>query len=196
MPAAPSITQVGNELSEIPFGEMIASVAKGIAEGQRQLDLASVQTLIELSQTMVPIIPEVAEVITPSPIEVAVSGQAPVVVTGARISASAAEPVAMTALQAGITPTFYQFTEATIQLKLSMQVRQVEETSTDGEQSFGFLFFASHVNFRTQNTYSYQVDGAASVTATLRPVPPPQRLVPAIVTVNALGRQPVVTVTP
>ena len=101
----------------------------------------------------------------------------------------------MTALQAGITPTFYQFTEATIQLKLSMQVRQVDQTNTDGSSS-GFLFFCSHVNFRTQNTYSYQVDGSASVTATMKPVPPPQRLTPATVTVNALGKQPVVTVTP
>jgi len=192
----PTISQIGNELSEIPFGDMIASVAKGIAEGQRQLDMASIQTLIELSQTIVPIIPEVSEVITPSPFEVAVSGQPSVTVTGARVSASAAEPVAMTALQAGITPTFYQFTEATIQLKLSLQVRQVEEVATDGTRSLGFLFFSSNVNFRTQNTFSYQVDGSASVTATLKPVPPPQRLVPATVTVNALGRQPVVTVTP
>ena len=191
----PTITQIGAEISEIPFGDMIAGVAKGIAEGQRQLDLSSIQTLIELSQTIVPIIPEVSEVITPFPFEVDVSGQPSVTVTGARVNASAAEPVAMTALQAGITPTFYQFTEATIALKLSMQIRQVDQTDTDGTRT-GFLFFSSHVNFRTQNTYSYQVDGSASVTATLKPVPPPQRLTPATVTVNALGKQPVVTVTP
>jgi len=192
----PTISQIGNELSEIPFGDMIASVAKGVAEGQRQLDLASIQTLIELSQTIVPVIPEVSEVITPSPFEVAVSGQSPIMVTGARVSASAAEPVAMTALQAGIAPTFYQFTEATIELKLSIQVRQVVEVSTDGTLNPSFRFFSSHVNFRTQNTFSYQVDGAASVTAVLKPVPAPQRLSPATVTVNALGKQPIVTITP
>jgi hypothetical protein len=191
-----SISQVGNELSEIPFGDMLATVAKGIAEGQRQLDLQSIKTLIELSQTMVQIIPEVAEVITPSPFEVDVSGQAPILVTGARVTASPADPVSMTALQAGITPTFYQFSEATIQLKLSLQVREVEQVDTEGTRSFGFLFFGSHVNFKTQNTYSYQVDGSSSVTATLRPVPPPARLVPATVTVNALGPKPVVTITP
>lgn len=102
----------------------------------------------------------------------------------------------MTALQAGITPTFYQFAEATIQLKLSMQVREVEEIDTDGTRNTRFFLFGSNVNFKTQNTYSYQVDGAASVTATLRPIPAPQRLVPATVTVNALGPQPVVTVSP
>jgi hypothetical protein len=175
---------------------MLASVARGIADGQRQLDLASVQTLIELSQTMVQIIPEVAEVITPAPIEIDVSGQPSITVTGARVSASAAEPVSMTALQAGITPTFYQFAEATIELKLSLQARQVEEVDTDGTRRTGFLFFGSNVNFRTQNTYSYQVDGSSSVTATLRPVPAPQRLVPTTVTVNALGPRPVVTVSP
>jgi len=192
----PTISQIGNELSEIPFGDMIASVARGIADGQRQLDLESVKTLIELSKTMVQIIPEVTELITPSPMQVNVSGQSPVTVTGARVSATAAEPVNMTALQAGITPTFYQFTEATIQLRLSMQVREVQEIDTEGTRSTRFLFFGSNVNFKTQNTYSYQVDGSASVTAILKPVPVPQRLVPATVTVNTLGPKPVVNVTP
>jgi hypothetical protein len=192
----PTISQIGSEISEIPFGDMLASVAKGIAEGQRQLDLASIRTLIELSQTLVQIIPEVAEVITPSPFEVDVSGQSPILVTGARVTASPAQPITMTALQAGITPTFYQFSEATIQLKLSMQVREVEQVDTDGTRSVGFLFFGSHVNFKTQNTYSYQVDGSSSVTATLRPVPTPQRIVPATITVNAMGPKPVVTISP
>jgi hypothetical protein len=196
MPNGPTISSIGAELSDIPFGDMIASVARGIADGQRQLDLASVKTLIELSQTTVQIIPEVAEVITPSPMQVNVSGHGPVTVTGARVSASAAEPVSMTALQAGITPTFYQFAEATIQLKLSMQVREVEEIDTNGTRNTRFLMFGSNVNFKTQNTYSYQVDGSASVNVTLRPVPVPQRLVPATVTVNTLGPQPVVTVNP
>jgi hypothetical protein len=193
---APTVSQIGTEISEIPFGDMLATVAKGIAEGQRKLDLESIKTLIELSQTMVQIIPEVAEVITPSPFEVDVSGHDPIIVTGARVSAMPGDPVTMTALQAGIAPTFYQFSEATIQLKLSLQIREVETTETDGTRNTGFLFFGSHVNFKTQNTYSYQVDGSSSVTATLRPVPPPSRLVPATVTVNALGPKPVVTITP
>ena len=192
----PTITQVGNEVAEVPFGDMLYNVARGIADGQRALDLRSVQTLIELSKVMVDIIPEVTEVITPEPIQVNISGQSPVNVTGARVAASAAEPVQMTALQAGITPTFYQFTEATVQLKMSVQMREAEETDTDGKKRTGIFAFGSSVNFRTQNTYSYSVDASSTVTAVLKPVPPPSRLVPSTVTVNMMGAQPVVTVTP
>src|SRR5438552_12824620 len=103
----PTIKEVGNEIAEIPIGDLLFSVARGIADGQRQMDLTSVQTLIELSQTFVDIVPEVAEVISPQPLQVDISGRAPVLVTGARVSASASEPVRMTALQAGLTPTFY-----------------------------------------------------------------------------------------
>ena len=188
------ITDVGAELAEVPFGDFIANVAQGIAEGQRALDLTAVQTLLELSKATVNLIPEVTEVITPEDIDIPVSGQAPIRVTGARVSASASEPVQMSALQAGIVPSFYQFAEATIQLKMSLQMREVETEETEGQRSRGLHLFGSHVNFRTQNTFTYTAEGSSSVTAIIRPVPPPARLVPSIVTVNALAQPPTVTV--
>jgi len=190
----PKITDVGAELAEVPFGDLIANVAQGIAEGQRALDLTAVQTLLELSKATVDLIPEVTEVITPERIDVNVSGQAPIPVTGARVTASASEPVQMSALQAGIVPSFYQFAEATIQLKMSLQMREVEKEEIQGQKSRGLHLFGSHVNFRTQNTFTYTAEGSSSVTAVIRPVPPPSRLVPSIVTVNALVQPPVVTV--
>ena len=190
----PKITQVGNELAEVPFGEMLRSVAEGIAEGQRALDLTSLRTLIELTKIKVELIPEVTEVITPAPFDVPVSGQAPVRVTGARVEASGSAPVQMSALQAGLEPTFYQFTEATIQLKMSVQMREVEETDTEGKKSKGFRAFSSNVNFRSKNTFSYSVEGSSSVTAIMRPVPPPPRLTPRTITVNALTQPPTVNI--
>lgn len=190
------ITQVGNELQEVDFGELVRSIAQGIADGQRALDLSSIKTLQVLANTTVNVIPEVTEVITPTPFQVNVSGLPPVWVTGARVLASASEPVPMTALQAGLLPTFYQFTEATIQLKVSIQLRQAQETDTDGNKQTGIFAFASHVNFRTQNTFSYSVDAAATVNVTMRPVPPANQLHPSIITVNALAGKPTVTVNP
>jgi len=190
----PTITEVGNELAEVPFGDMLRSVAVGIAEGQHALDLVSLQTLIELTKIKVDLIPEVTEVITPAPFDVPVSGQAPVRVTGARVSATPSAPVQMTALQAGLEPTFYQFTEATIQLKLSLQLREVKETDADGNKKTGLRAFGSHVNFRTKNTFSYNVEASSSVTAVIKPVPAPPRLVPATITVNALVQPPTVNI--
>jgi hypothetical protein len=178
---------VGAELQEAGFGEIIGSVAKGIAEGQRALDLDSIQTMVVLAKTMIPVIPEISEVITGQPITVPISGAAPIQVTGARVTTTASDPVEMSALQCGLLPSFYQFTEAVIDLNISIQLRIATQTNTDGSQSTGLFAFASHVNFRTQNTYSYQVSASSSVIATLKPVPPNVRLTPSIVTVNALN---------
>lgn len=187
----PTVAQVGNELAEVPFGDFLANVAQGIADGQRALDLTSVQTLVALSQIIVDVIPEVTEVITPESLTVPVSGQNPVQVTGARVSTIVSPAIKMNALQAGIVPTFYQFTEATIQLKMSVQMR--EELDSQGKRS-GIRAFSSSVNFRTKNTFSYSVEASSSVTAVIRPVPAPSRLVPSTVTVNALGPKPEVAV--
>jgi len=195
MPAL-QFTQVGNELQEASYGEILRSIAQGIADGQRALDLSAIQTLIVLSTTPVSIIPEIAEVITAQPLSVPISGQPSIEVTGARVTATPSDPVQMSALQAGLLPTFYQFTDATIELKISIQLRQATQTDTDGStQTSGIFAFASHVNFRTQNTYSYQVNASSSVTATLKPVPANLRLTPSTITVNTLaGKTPSVTV--
>jgi hypothetical protein len=190
----PAITQVGNELAEVPFGDFIRNVAQGIAEGQAALDLTSVRTLLELANTPVSLIPEVTEVISPAPFDVPVSGHPDVEVTGARVAASGSDPVTMSALQAGIVPSFYQFSEATIELKMSVQLREVEEEHVDGKKTRGIKAFGSHVNFRTKNTFSYNAEASSRVTAVLRPVPPPTRLVPTTVTVNAFTSPPSVTV--
>ena len=87
-----------------------------------------------------------------------------------------------------------QFTEATIILKMSVQLREVQETDTDGKKRTAFRAFGSNVNFRTKNTFSYDVEASGSVTAIMRPVPPPGRLLPSIVTVNTLVQPPTVTV--
>jgi hypothetical protein len=193
MPAA-TITQVGNELQEANFGEILRSIAQGIADGQRALDLTAIQTLVTLSNTFVDVIPEISEVITAQTLTVPISGQPSIEVTGARVTATPSDPVSISALQAGLLPTFYQFTEADINLKISVQLRQATQTETDGTQTLGIFAFASHVNFRTQNTYSYSVDASSSVTATLKPVPANVRLTPSIVTVNALsGKTPIVS---
>jgi hypothetical protein len=192
---APTFSDIGNELQEANFGALISSIAQGIADSQRALDLSSIQTLVTLSKTMVDIIPEVSEVITPQPLTVPISGQPSIEVTGARITSTPSDPISMSALQAGLLPTFYQFTEAVIDLKMSIQLRQATQTNTDGSTQMGLFAFASHVNFRTQNTYSYQVDASSSVTATLKPVPANLRLTPSTITVNALsGKTPTVTI--
>jgi len=190
---------LGQELLDVPFAELIRNLAFAIAEGQLELDRAAIETLRFLMQTQVPIVPEIAEIIEPSVRTVSVGGQN-IPITGVSIRASGAPPVNMTLLQAGLQPTFYQFTEATIEVKLSISMKQTEERPSSG-QSSGTLAarvsairaFASPVNYRTSNTYSYSAQGSSVMRAILKPVPPPPRLTPATVAINALVSPPVVT---
>lgn len=194
---------IGQELLDIPFGEMLRNLAFAIAEGQLALDKSSIATLQHLLTTNVGLVTQVTEIIEPSVQQVQVGGQT-LPVTGATIRASGAQPVTMTLLQAGLQPTFYQFTEATLEVKLSISVKRTEETESESQpgnspsnilvKGFKTRLFASSVNYRTSNTFSYAAEGASVIRATLRPVPPPPRITPRTVTVNALVTPPVVTI--
>ena len=85
--------------------------------------------------------------------------------------------VDMSLLQAGILPTFYQFTEATIEVKLSITMKETTSSETKGTSlglragRFGALAFGSPVDYRTANTYSYTAQGSSVLRATMRPAP-------------------------
>jgi hypothetical protein len=189
---------IGKDLLDLPFAEVVRNLAFAIAEGQLELDRSSIATLQFLVDNNVKVIPEIAEVLEPSVRTVPVTGSAPIPVTGVTIRASGAEPVEMTLLQAGLLPTFYQFTEATIEVKLSITMKETTSNETKGTSlglragRFGALAFGSPVDYRTANTYSYTAQGSSVLRATMRPVPPPPRLVPSTVTINTLVNPPTV----
>jgi hypothetical protein len=193
---------IGKDLLDIPFAELVRNLAFAIAEGQLELDRSSIATLQFLMdpQNNVKIIPEISEIIEPAVRTVPVTGSAPIAVTGVTIRSSGAQPVEMSLLQAGLLPTFYQFTEATIEVKLSITMKETETKETGGStpigrrtSKFGALVFGSPVDYRTANTYSYAAQGSSVLRATMRPVPPPPRLIPSTVTINSLVTPPTVT---
>jgi hypothetical protein len=207
---------IGQDLLNVPFPEMVFKLANAIAQGQRKLDKASLDTARALARAKVKVIPEIYEVIQPGKVTTPEGSTVPV--TGVDIKMTAADPVSYTLLQAGLTPTFYQFTESVIEVKISIsQKSEVSsetelgaefetsiETEAEGHAGF-FLFggsskvktstsFASHVNYTNSTKYSYSAEGSSLLRTTLKPVPPPPRLLPRIVTINALKNPPEVTV--
>jgi hypothetical protein len=188
---------VGQELLDIPFDEMIHNMAVAIADGQLAQDRSAIKTLQQLSTETTDVITSVTEIIEPDPQSVNVPGSGTIPYTGAKVRASGVQTVPMTLLQAGLTPTFYQFTEANIEVKLSITMKKTAEATTDGKGNVipaKTRAFASAVNFRTAATYSYEANGSSCLKATIKPVPPPPRLTPRTVTVNALANPPVVSI--
>lgn len=206
---------IGQDLLNVPFPEMVFKLANSIAEGQRRLDKASLETARALAKAKVKVIPDIFELVEWDNENVTNVGGVPV--TGIKVTSKAGKQVEYTLLQAGLTPTFYQFTESIIEVKISISMRsesqsEIEagfslESTVETEASAGanfFLFsgsasvktsttFASHVNFKHSNSYSYSAEGSSLLRTTLRPVPPPSRLIPRIVTVDATKTPPVVT---
>lgn len=201
---------IGQELLDVPFPEMIFKMANAIAQGQRRLDKASLDTARALAKAKVKVIPEIFEIVEAQKLSDSADGTLP---TGAgdastiKVSSVAGKAIDMTLMQAGLLPTFYQFTESLIEVKISISHRSSSsrefeagsefEMSTEAEAHgslFGFggsasvsTTFASHVNYKSSSTYEYSAEGSSLLRTTLKPVPPPARLVPRIVTIDATG---------
>jgi hypothetical protein len=211
---------VGQDLLDVPFPQMVMNLAYAIARGQLALDRTSLATARMLATEKVELIQEMTEVITPVPrvVEVLVYGKdgKPIAdstekdgwkkdripVTGAKIEVTNTPPVEFTLMQAGLMPTFYQFTESIIEVKMAISQKSTSSKEFEAGASFeasakwgwGSASFASHVNYKTANTYSYSAEGSSLLRTTIKPVPPPSRLMPRIVQVNCLTDPPTVTV--
>ena len=188
---------VGQELLDVPIADMVRDLAAAVAEGQLSLDRASIETLKFLASeaNAIDLIPQVTEVIAPTLSTVTVNGS-DVQVPGISVTQQPTTAVRTSLLQAGLMPTFYQFTEALIEVKLSITLREAGSTQTAGRPGFarrGAMAFAAPVNFRNASTYSHTTEGPSLLRVTMKPVPPPVRLTPDVVTVNATVTPPVVT---
>jgi hypothetical protein len=202
---------IGRDLLDVPFAEMVRNLAIAIADGQTALDRNSLETLKTLAEVQVEVLSDVTEVIEPTivPVEVTVRDEHNVEhtetinVTGAKVVPSGTNSATMSMLAAGLFPTFYQFTEASIEVKIAITMREdttsSQASSTNVGARMGFLGLgpslavASSVDYRTQNTYSYGATGSSVLRATLRPVPPPSRLTPTLTTINTFTTPPSIT---
>ena len=194
---------LGSDLADVSFAELVRNLAFAIAEGQLALDRSSIETLQFLLDHNVQIVPEITEIIEPAEREVKVgSNGESITITGANIRASGAAPITLNLLQAGLQPTFYQFSEAEIEIKVSITIRRTEEDQTTSRggpgipvSGFTTRAFASSVDYRSANTFSYSADGASVVRVKMMPVPASSRLTPSIVTVNTFTKPPTITTT-
>jgi hypothetical protein len=199
------MASVGQDLLNVPFPQMVMSLAKAVADGQRALDKSSVETTRILAKEKVSLIEEIHEVVEARPFKAKDSdgnditdedGNA-IMVTGATVTAESTEPKDYSLIQAGLFPTFYQFTESIIEVKMSISSKTASTSELDmgieASGGWGPVHVSAHVNFKTSQTYSYSAEGSSLLRTTLKPVPPPARITPRIITVNTLVTPPTVT---
>lgn len=180
---------------------MIYDMASAIARSQIALDQASIKLVQVLANTTFDYVPDVVETLTPQARQVQINGTGlkdssghPVMVTGVHVDHDVAPSFPLTLLQAGVNPTFYQFTNSIIQVKMSItSTTESQDTlsfGVDTQSDRNFLFSSgsvtSHVNASFSSKFSYSVDGSSSLQTTLACVPPPKAVMPRFILINAM----------
>jgi len=195
------MVEVGQELLNVPFGEMIREMALAIAEGQMALDMNSVQVAQTLASTEL----EAGSVVLY--IEETVDEEGNVTATSV-----VTNDTPMSLLTYGLEPRFYEFTESIIEVK--MAITMMKESSSEinygskfsltntskvsGSYSSGWLAsllfgkgnvkyentttvaYSSTFNAKYSSKYSFKEEGSSLLRTTLRPVPPPARTIPTV----------------
>lgn len=161
---------VGQELLDVPFPEMIQSMALGIAEAQFELDRVGMRLAQMMSGTY-----EVEEV-DPE------TGQKTVTEETYTVKFAGED---LSLLELGFTPTFYQFVDTLIEVKISISIttettsertRKVTSASAFGgvlPWAAGGTLRVSSVSARYASKYQYSAEGSSLLRTKLVPVPSP-----------------------
>lgn len=79
-------------------------------------------------------------------------------------------------LELGFVPSFYAFTEATIEAKLSFTITESTEIGVNAEVGVQVGVFAASVEASYSRKYSFSAEGSSSIATRLVSLPPPTPL--------------------
>ncbi|MEQ8539305.1 MAG: hypothetical protein RIB93_17855 [Coleofasciculus sp. D1-CHI-01] len=163
---------VGQELLDVPLPEMVAKLAMGIATAQATLDENSVNTAQLLAETEVPVVLGVTQTIAED----------------GTVSFTQSPPIDVSLLQIGLLPTFYQFSEATIEVSMDIKTTTSRQTNVNvsAKAKVGFALWSSSVRVDVSHNRKFgkEVQGTSRLFTRLAPVPPPERIAPVLTVVD------------
>lgn len=166
------MASIGRELLAVPLPEMVMKLGLGIAEAQRALDENSVETASLLAETTVPLVLAVTQTIA----------------ADGTVSFENAPPVDVALLQIGLMPTFYQFSEATIEVTMDIKTTASRETNikVSAKAKVGFACWSASVNTEVSHNRKFgkEVHGTSRLMTKMVPVPPPERIAPELILVD------------
>ena len=170
----------------LPLGDVIREVALGIADAQTGLDAASFRTAELMGGRLTLRDPDTGELVDengdPTDTPVVTSTE---VVFGTDIDQDGNRvPHEVSLMELGFVPTFYQFVDTTIEMRLSVRLTGEGSSSSRVRSSTSFwaptgrttVVHASTVDASFANSYGYDADLATKVSTKLVPIPPPAAL--------------------
>jgi hypothetical protein len=164
--------QLGDEIirreDEIDFKDLIYGMAESVAHAQAALDTELAETMTRFAETRVDVIPRVVRTIQPD----------------GTITETADSTVKRSLLELGLTPTRYQFSEATVDVEFDLSFATDETDTSEEKRKARFRVDTSEAHHRRR--YHDEANTTAKISARLVPVPTPASLAPA--TVETEGR--------
>lgn len=166
------MASVGQELLDVPLPEMVLKLSLGIAEAQKALDENSVETAQALANTTIPIVMAVTQTIA----------------ADGTVSYTQADPIDVSLIQVGLLPTFYQFSEATIEVTMDIKTTTSRETNIKVgiKSKVGFSMWSVSVNIDVSHNRKFgkTVHGTSKLVTKMVPVPPPPRIAPELIVID------------
>jgi hypothetical protein len=103
-----------------------------------------------------------------------------------------APTIDMSLMQVGLNPTFYQFSEATIEVTMDIKTTTSTETNVkvgfEAKVGFAMWSASARADVSHNRKFGKEVRGTSRLFTKLVPVPPPPRIFPELRVVDA--RQP------
>jgi hypothetical protein len=145
------------ESPAVSFADLVRMLAEGIADAQVELDRASAELIVELANTRVSVVRSITETVQED----------------GSVQTVAAEPVELSLLELGVQPTFYQFSESTVEVAMDLEI--AEEVETETETAGRKTLFARTRDIKEERKLNRDVSVSSKLTARLVPVPSPVR---------------------
>jgi hypothetical protein len=150
---------IGRDLLNVPMGDMIRQMAFAIADAQVELDEASIK---------------VAQMMAGQPVAAEDGGEA-----SSSLVRFDGEDMSM--MELGFTPTFYQFVDTIIEVKIAIKITSEREYTNKSKgrrtsASFGrrgFRVTSTPVDATYSSKYSYSAEGSSLLRTKLAPIPAP-----------------------
>ncbi|WP_142857470.1 hypothetical protein [Salinigranum halophilum] len=150
-------------IDEVDFRDLIYGMAESVSEAQVELDRNLAATMVEFAETEVDVVPQVTRTIAED----------------GTVTYDSTKRAKRSLLDLGLTPTRYQFSEATVDVAFDLSFA-VGGTDTADETGRSRLR-ADTREAHHQRRYYGEIDTTAKISARLVPVPTPATLTPATV---------------
>lgn len=147
--------EFGKDLIHVPFGELISSVAMGIADAQFRLDQSSMNVAEMMSGQ------KLVRDINGNPIKVIKDGRETFEAIDSRVYFGNDK---LSMIELGFVPNFYHFVDTVINMKVTFKI------SKTGEE---YKVYTAPVDGHYASSYNFDVNFSASVTTKLVPIPAP-----------------------